>query len=74
AFYDLYVDIRDQPGAIASIVQLLAQEKISIKNIEILEVREDITGHMRLSFSSKKAQLASSTLLENNGYETMIQQ
>ncbi|MFD1447327.1 prephenate dehydrogenase [Oceanobacillus profundus] len=74
AFYDLYVDIRDQPGAIASIVQLLAQEKISIKNIEILEVREDITGHMRLSFSSKKAQVASSTLLENNGYETMIQQ
>lgn len=73
AFYDLYVDIRDQPGAIASVVQLLAEEKISIKNIEILEVREDITGHLRLSFSTKKAQLAGLELLENKGYETMIQ-
>ena len=73
AFYDLYVDIRDQPGAIASVVHLLASENISIKNIEILEVREDITGVMRLSFYTKNAQLNGSKLLENSGYETMIQ-
>ncbi|WP_087971526.1 prephenate dehydrogenase [Oceanobacillus rekensis] len=73
AFYDLYVDIRDQTGSLASVVQLLASEKISIKNIEILEVREDITGVLRLSFFTKNAQSNGSKLLENNGYETMIQ-
>jgi len=73
AFYDLFVDIRDQPGALASVVQLLANENISIKNIEILEVREDITGVLRLSFYTEKAQNKSATILENSGYETMIQ-
>ncbi|MFC4022947.1 prephenate dehydrogenase [Oceanobacillus longus] len=73
SFYDLYVDIRDQTGALATVVQLLANENISIKNIEILEVREDITGVLRLSFYTKDAQLYSSRFLENNGYETMIQ-
>ena len=73
SFYDIYVDISDQPGAIGSVVQLLANENISIKNIEILEVREDITGALRLSFNTKEAQSKSSKLLMAEGYETMIQ-
>ncbi|WP_067725479.1 prephenate dehydrogenase [Oceanobacillus damuensis] len=74
SFYDVYVDIRDQTGTLASVVQLLADEDVSIKNIEILEVREDIMGVLRLSFYTKEAQLKSSTLLKSKGYETMIQQ
>jgi len=71
SFYDLYVDIKDQSGAIASVVQLLADENISIKNIEILEMREGIIGTMRLSFYSKEAQQKSTAYLEKYGYETM---
>ncbi|WP_405101816.1 prephenate dehydrogenase [Oceanobacillus sp. FSL H7-0719] len=73
AFYDLYVDIRDQSGALASVVQLLADKNISIKNIEILEVREGITGVLRLSFYSKDAQKMSKTYLKENGFDAMIQ-
>ena len=73
AFYDVYVDIRDQPGALASVVQILADHEISIKNIEILEIREGITGVLRLSFYRKEAQRKSKELLEKNGYDTMIQ-
>lgn len=72
SFYDLYVDIKDQSGAIASVVQLLADENISIKNIEILEMREGIIGTLRLSFYSKEAQQKSTAYLEKHGYETMI--
>ncbi|WP_085992036.1 prephenate dehydrogenase [Oceanobacillus senegalensis] len=72
SFYDLYVDIRDQPGAIGSVVLLLANKKISIKNIEILEIREGITGVLRLSFSAKDTQLISLDILINHGYEAMI--
>lgn len=73
SFYDLYVDIRDKTGAIASVVQLLAEEQISIKNIQILEIRDGITGALRLSVSTLEAQKQSYHLLQNNGYETMIE-
>lgn len=73
AFYDVYVDIRDQTGALASVVQILAEHDLSIKNIEILEIREGITGVLRVSFYTKEAQKQSKHYLEMNGYETMIQ-
>ncbi|MHA6251104.1 prephenate dehydrogenase [Oceanobacillus sp. CAU 1775] len=74
AFYDLYVDIRDQKGAIAKVVQLLADINISIKNIQILEVREGIDGALRLSFNSRKDQECSKNHLEKSGYDTTIQE
>lgn len=73
AFYDLYVDIRDQKGAIAKVVQLLADINISIKNIEILEVREGIDGALRLSFNSREDQKTGKTYLEEKGYDSTIQ-
>lgn len=73
AFYDIYVDIRDQLGALASVVQLLADKQISIKNIEILEVREGITGVLRLSFYSEQTQKQSMKFLNEHGYDAMIQ-
>ncbi|RLL48212.1 prephenate dehydrogenase [Oceanobacillus piezotolerans] len=73
SFYDIYVDIRDQPGALASVTLLLANKNISIKNIEILEIREGITGALRLSFYSKKTQLKSMDILQQHGFEAMIQ-
>lgn len=73
AFYDLYVDIRDQTGALASVTQLLANHDISINNIQILEIREGITGALRLSFSSRDKQMESKKVLQEHGYETLIQ-
>lgn len=73
AFYDLFIDIRDQTGAIASVTQLLADKQISINNIQILEIREGITGVLRLSLPTKQALKESSKLLQSYGYEIMIQ-
>lgn len=73
SFYDIFVDIFDQPGALLKVVELLAKEEISIKNIEILEIRTGITGVLRLSLMSKDDQLKSQKLLMQNGYEAMIQ-
>ncbi|MBM7569832.1 prephenate dehydrogenase [Aquibacillus albus] len=74
AFYDLYVDIFDQPGALLQVVELLAKAEISINNIEILEIREGITGVLRLSFKDKKDQKRSKEILDTKGYETMIEE
>lgn len=72
SFYDLYVDIRDQPGALLKVMELIAAHNISINNIEILEIREGITGVLRLSFQTETAQSESNLILKNRGYETMI--
>src|SRR5699024_710908 len=74
AFYDLYVDIRDQTGAIASVANLLAEEDISITNIRILEIREGMTGVLRLSVSTKDEQLKSYQILQRHGYELMLEE
>ncbi|MDC3415372.1 prephenate dehydrogenase [Aquibacillus salsiterrae] len=73
SFYDLYVDIFDQPGALLKVIEVLAKKEISINNIEILEIREGITGVLRLSFKDKNDQLVSNRVLIEKGYETMIE-
>lgn len=73
SFYDLVVDIRDETGALASVVQLLADAAISITNIRILEIREALNGALRLSVTTKDAQIKAAALLKENGYETMIE-
>ncbi|WP_205520081.1 prephenate dehydrogenase [Virgibacillus doumboii] len=73
SFFDLYVDIRDQTGAIASVANVLAEEDISITNIEILEIRQGITGVLRLTVSTKEAQQKSYQILHKVGYEVMLE-
>ncbi|WP_176224042.1 prephenate dehydrogenase [Thalassobacillus devorans] len=74
SFYDIYVDIHDQPGALLHVIEHLADNDISIKNIEILEVREGITGVLRISFQSSEEQKESKRLLESHDYEVTIEQ
>ncbi|HLR73223.1 MAG TPA: prephenate dehydrogenase [Pseudogracilibacillus sp.] len=72
SFYDVYVDIKDQPGAIASVVQLLATKDISIRNIRILEIRDNVTGALRLSVTSHEDQLAALELLHQHDFNATI--
>lgn len=72
-YYDIYVDIKDQPGSIASVVKLLADAEISIRNIRILEIRDNISGALRLSVTTAKDQKDAQSLLTDNGYEAVIE-
>lgn len=53
SFYDLYVDVPDYPGIISEVTGYLANEKISLTNIRIIETREEINGVLRLSFQTE---------------------
>ncbi|RSK29343.1 prephenate dehydrogenase [Bacillus sp. HMF5848] len=71
SFYDLFVDVPDKPGAISEITGYLAENKISITNIRILETREDILGVLRLSFQTDSDRKRAKQCIEaNSSYET----
>lgn len=53
AFYDLFVDIPDQPGVIAEVTHILGVGALSLINIKILVTREEITGILQLSFRNQ---------------------
>ncbi|WP_456278553.1 prephenate dehydrogenase [Bacillus sp. AK128] len=74
AFYDLFVDVPDYPGVISEVTAILAENKISITNIRIIEAREDIYGVLRLSFQTEDDRLRAKQCLESNKYETYVTQ
>ncbi len=74
SFYDLYVDIYDKPGELYKVIKLFASHEINIINIQILEIREDMTGVLQLTVQSKEAQLTGKALLENYHYEVTIEE
>ena len=54
--FEVYLDIVDEAGAIATIATLLASNQISIKNIGIIHNREFEEGVLRVEFYDEEAQ------------------
>lgn len=66
--FEVYMDIRDEAGAIATIATLLASNQISIKNIGIIHNREFEEGVLRIEFYDELAQIKAISLLERYNY------
>lgn len=67
--YELFVNIDDRAGAIATIATILSVNGISIKNIGIIHNREYADGVMRLELYNEKDALTSRRLLVQNRYD-----
>lgn len=50
SYYDIYVDVPDEPGMIGKITSALGDRRINLSNIHILENRLDAPGVLQLSF------------------------
>lgn len=66
--YSLYIDIADEPGALAAIATILALNGISIKNIGITHNREAQEGSLRIEFYEESAIGLARSLLASKGY------
>lgn len=68
-FYDLFLNVPDRVGALADVTHRLAAAQISLVNIHILEIREDIDGVLQLTFGNAAAQAQAARVLETAGYQ-----
>ena len=66
--FELFVDLRDEAGAIATIATLLAANQLSIKNIGIIHNREFEQGVLRIEFYEEATLASAVTLLKNYHY------
>lgn len=70
--FDIYIDIPDQPGTIAQVTDIIARAHISITNIRIIEMREDIIGVLQITFRSEKDRKHAIETLEQQNYITYL--
>lgn len=66
--YELYCDLIDEVGGIATLATLLASNGINIKNIGILHNREYEDGVLHIELYDRKAQDAAESLLKKYHY------
>lgn len=70
--FELFVDIKDETGALALLATLLSLHGISIKNIGIIHNREFEQGVLRIEFYDKEAVSKATKVLDTNGYHIYI--
>jgi prephenate dehydrogenase len=66
--YDLYIDVPDHPGVIGKVMTILGEKEISVTNIRILEIREDIMGVLLTTFRNEEDMEKARVILTNEGY------
>jgi prephenate dehydrogenase len=66
--FEIYLDIIDEAGAIATIATQLATNLISIKNIGIIHNREFEAGVLRIEFYDEEASIKAIDLLKRYNY------
>lgn len=66
--FDLSVEVEDRPGVIAAISVPLAEADINIKDIEVLKVRENEGGTIRLAFASRGQRAEALRILTEKGF------
>jgi prephenate dehydrogenase len=73
-YYELTIDVEDKPGIIGHVASILGQHGINLRNIGILENREEVNGQLLLSFASRRDLESSAYLLKGHGYKVYIRE
>lgn len=66
--FDILVDVDDRPGIIAVIASALASKNVNIKNIGIINNRENEEGALQIKFEDEKSRSLGVRTLNHLGY------
>ncbi|MFZ4620438.1 MAG: prephenate dehydrogenase/arogenate dehydrogenase family protein [Bacteroidota bacterium] len=69
--HEVYVSVDDKPGVLSLMTTALFRAKISIKDIELLKIRDGRGGTFRLSFETKKEADTAVTVLQKKHFKTL---
>lgn len=65
---DVYVFAEDRPGELLSIIRVLFEAELNIKDIELLKIREGTGGAFRMSFATDALADTAVEILTTNGF------
>jgi len=71
---DILVYVKDEVGVISKIANKLAEEKIDIRDIELLKIREKEGGVFRLSLNSREEAVKAAELMNAINYRAFIRE
>ncbi|MCD8037143.1 MAG: prephenate dehydrogenase/arogenate dehydrogenase family protein [Clostridiales bacterium] len=72
--YEIDVDVLDRPGSIAIITVMLSSNGINIKNMGIVNNRENNSGALSFAFDSEEDRQRSVELLRDMNYEVTVKE
>jgi len=72
--YNLYIYIPDRPGIIGEVATRLGASGVNIAEIELLRVREEEGGPLRLGFLSIHGRRDAAAMLNKEGFRTEMQE
>ena len=72
--YEIDVDVLDRPGSIAIIAVLFSSNGINIKNMGIVNSRENNSGALTFAFDSEEDRQRSVELLRDMNYEVTVKE
>ena len=72
--YEIDVDVLDRPGSIAIIAVLFSSKGINIKNMGIVNSRENNSGALTFAFDSEEDRMRSVELLRDMNYDVTVKE
>jgi 3-deoxy-7-phosphoheptulonate synthase len=69
---ELVVRVRDEPGELSVVTTALAQERINIRDIQVLKVRQDEDGVLRLAFADRPDTERAAEVLRRAGQDVRL--
>jgi 3-deoxy-7-phosphoheptulonate synthase len=71
---EVLVRVLDQPGSVASVATALAHENVNICDIQVLKIRQDEDGVLRLAFIDRQETVRALEILRKAGYTVSLRE
>lgn len=71
SFFQLTVQLKDEPGALISVLEPLARASLNVRDVELMKVRENVAGTLLVAFKTETQANAARELLRKLNFEVL---